>query len=274
MPVVVNTHERLPEVDSWAFAIGSEHLEKGALRRLSQFDLVVIDGDDASRRLVKKLKKRGVIVLAYVSVGTIEPWRPWADDAEKFLIRDEAGDPVVFEDWGEPFADVNKPGLRRLYANEIAPAMLRKGFDGLFLDNVDMIWSFPDRAPGMKKIVRRLNRVVDRRGGLLFAQNGWGIIDDFVDQLDGWNREDVTSTYDFDAESYIRQDELDTTEALEEVQEALDDGLMVLTTDYVDENDEESFQVALSNSCMAGALPYVSDILLSRFVQPQPCVEP
>lgn len=34
---------------------------------------------------------------------------------------------------------MSKPRLRRILARRVAPRTLAKGFDGLFLDNVDMI---------------------------------------------------------------------------------------------------------------------------------------
>ena len=58
----------------------------------------------------------------------------------------------------------------------MAPNILRKGFDGLFLDNVDMIGDHPRQRRGMHRLVAALGRMVHRRDGYLFAQNGERVI--------------------------------------------------------------------------------------------------
>ena len=79
-------------------------------------------------------------MLAYLSVGTIEKWRGWFDDIKRYRLE-------PWQDWkDEWFADVSKPGLRRIIVRRIAPGILDKGFDGLFLDNVDMIEPPPSCA--------------------------------------------------------------------------------------------------------------------------------
>jgi hypothetical protein len=157
---------RLARVHSFAFAIGSGALAKP----LGAYDLVVVDGQEASARRVAQLRSKGVIVLGYLSVGTVEKGRPWSKAARPYRLD-------LLAEWGEWYADVNAPGYRRLIANKVAPRMLRrKRFDGLFLDNTDMIETHPRRKPGMRKLAARLGKLVHSQRRLLFAQNvrpGW-----------------------------------------------------------------------------------------------------
>ncbi|MFL5850250.1 MAG: endo alpha-1,4 polygalactosaminidase, partial [Solirubrobacteraceae bacterium] len=111
-------------MDSWAFAAGTRQ----PLSRLAGFDLVVLDGEDAPRRDVRRLRARGKLVLGYLSVGTIEPGRSWYRRARRYRLD-------RWEDFGEWYAEVSARGFRRLIARKVAPALLAKGFDGLFLDN-------------------------------------------------------------------------------------------------------------------------------------------
>ena len=96
-----------------------------------------------------------------------------------------------------------------MIAAEIAPGILGKGFDGLFLDNVDMVETRNHAAQrdGMRKLVLALAELAHADGRLLFAQNGaWAFASSgLLDAIDGWNREDVTWTYDFDRRRYVRQ---------------------------------------------------------------------
>lgn len=254
---------QLEDVRSWAFAIGDGMLAGDAdavARRLGEFDLVVIDGELASGSEVRALRRTGVVVLGYLSVGTIERWRRWYPRLRRYRL-------AAWRDWkGEWFADVSRPGFRRELARRIAPRLVRKGFDGLFLDNVDTIEQRRHRAqrPGMRKLVRRLARLVHHREGLLFAQNGARAMRRFglARYLDGWNREDVTWTYDFDRRRYVRQSPAAISTAQRELRAMARRGLFITATDYtggVKAAEEE----AVANACAAGALPYVADIGLT-----------
>jgi len=262
-------NEELADVGSWAFAIGDGALEgppEDVAARLGIFDLVVIDGEEATVQQIAALADGGTLVLAYLSVGTVEPWRSWYATLKPFAL-DQWGD------WDEYYADVNEPGYRsgiRL----IADSMMDKGFDGLFLDNVDMVESHRSRTEGMRVLVSNLSGLAKRRGALLFAQNG----DDFAlmlaPLLDGWNREEVTFGYDFDTASYVRVpgDEREAAlAALESMQQA---GVLVTSTDYVNTPGSADERDALRVAADIGALPYVSDVELERiprtpFTRPQ-----
>jgi len=252
---------RLLEVESWAFAIGNHTLDGNAAMvgaRYAPFDLVVVDGEEARADEIAAMRSGGTVVLGYLSVGTVESWRSWYRQAKRYRLDS-------WKDWkDEWFADVNRAGLRRLVAGRIAPALLDKGFDGLFLDNTDMIESHRSRASGMRKLVDALGTLSDDRGTLLFAQNGAGVIGPMLHNYDGWNREDVSWTYDFDHGRYEAQGPAAVAEAQAELREIAAAGVLVTSTDYVAEGDGPAALESAANGCAAGALPYVSDIGLRR----------
>jgi uncharacterized protein (TIGR01370 family) len=229
---------------------------------------VVVDGQEAKPAELDALRSRGVTTLGYLSVGTIEKWRPWYRKLERFRLN-------AWQDWrDEWFADVSKRKLRRFWTRRVAPKTLRKGFDGLFLDNVDMVDTRNHRhqRTGMRKLVRKLSRLTHDRDALLFAQNGHGILDrlGLVALLDGWNREDATWTFDFDRRRYVRQRKAEVARAQDELADFASRGLIVTATDYTKAGDEEAEAEAIANACDAGALPYVSDIGLTAKRLPQP----
>jgi polysaccharide biosynthesis protein PelA len=122
----------------------------------------------------------------------------------------------------------------------VAPRIARKGFSGLFLDNVDMVETHPRQRRGMYRLVRGLARDQHLRHRVLFTQNGDSMTSPLVPVLDGWNREDVTWTYDFDRRRYVPVAPADSAAAQ-----------------------------AVRTACAAGALPFVSDIGLRR-ISPHP----
>ncbi len=266
--------KRGTEHQSFAFAIGNGTVSgspQAVAERLGRFDLAVVDGEDAKGQAVQALQAEGTDVLGYLSVGTIEKWRGWYDRIKRYRLS-------AWQDWrDEWYADTSKAGLRRKLVAIAENEILAKGFDGLFLDNVDMVEVKRHRKQreGMGKLVADLDELVDQDGGMLFAQNGApGVLDGYpqdgvdplIDHLDGWNREDVTYTYDFDTGDYERTRTADRNAALEELQEIGGEGLITTATDYTGLQGGFSEQEcgAVTNALGVGALPYLADIGLTK----------
>jgi len=230
--------------------------------------LVVVDGEEATREEVGAVRARGTLVLGYLSIGTIEKWRSWYPRIRRYRLGANA-------DWkDEWFADVSRAGLRREFVEGIAPEIVAKGFDGLFLDNVDMVEAPRHRGQrsGMRKLVLALSGLARSDGRLLFTQNGAEGLRklDLLGALDGWNREDVTWTYDFDRRRYVPNRAQPRREALAELRAMAARGLIVTATDYTRAGDGDARREAVENACAAGALPYVGDIGLTARRLPDP----
>ncbi len=258
-------HPALAEIDTFAFAIGDGTLDGSPARlagRLRQYELVVVDGQEATRADVAALQRGGARVLAYLSVGTIERPRPWFPRARRYRLD-------LWQRWGEWYADTSRPGFRRLLARRVAPGMLRKGFDGLFLDNTDMVETHPAQAAGMRTLVARLSRLVGPRR-VLMAQNGDRSVRRIARHLDGWNREDATWTYDGERRRYRATPPRARRAARAAIQDLVRRGLLVTTTDYTSSALGSAPRDAIAWACSAGAVPYVSSIELSRVPMPPP----
>jgi uncharacterized protein (TIGR01370 family) len=259
---------RLSRVHDWAFGLGSKAASGTSseiISRFKPFDMVVLDGEGTRPADIHALKRRGVIVLAYLSVGTIEPGRWWY-----YLVKPYRLD--LWGDWGEWYADTRAPGYRKVIVGKVAPWMLGRGFDGLFLDNTDMIETHPTRAAGMRTLVRGLSVVVhgsavparSRRRRFLFAQNGEGSVSPILGYLDGWNREDVSFTYDFDTSTYGAQPWSERAVARKALWRIRRKGLLTLATSYSGEASATVEAVAIRDARAVAALPYISDIWLDR----------
>jgi len=257
---------RLAGARSFAFAIGDGTLRGDLSRRYAGFDLVVVDGESAGAREVAAIKRAsGGLVLAYLDVGTIESYRGWYNAAKPYRLD-------YWDDWGEWYANVNAAGFRSLMLERVAPAMLAKGFDGLFLDNTDMTETHAAQKPGMRALVTGLSRLVRARGKLLVAQNGADVNWPLKRFYDGINFEDVSFSYDFDRHAYFRRRADDVAQAQGEIRRYRRAGLEVTATDYLAARKAKETLIAVRNACSAGALPYVSDIDLTRIpAQPFLC---
>lgn len=249
---------RLAAVQTFALALGLDVDSDTEVARLAPYDLVVVDGELTAAERVAQLRAGGTIVLGYLSVGTIEPYRSWYRLLRPFRLRDR------FEEFDEYYARVSDGRYRRAIARRIAPKLLSKGFDGLFLDNVDMIEEHPRQRRGMRRLVRGLASLVHQRQGVIFAQNGEGSIGPMLASLDGWNREDVTWTYSFKHRRYVHRSRTDVDAATAALARIGAAGLLVTATDYTAGGDAAAEQESLANACAAGAIPFVSDIALTR----------
>jgi endo-alpha-1,4-polygalactosaminidase (GH114 family) len=248
---------------SFAFAIGDGTLTGNLGRRYGRFDLVVVDGESATAKQVAAIRRAsGGLVLAYLDAGTIEDYRSWYGAAKPFRLD-------YWGDWGEWYANVNAGGFRSLILRRVAPGMLSKGFDGLFLDNTDMTETHPAQKPGMRALVAGLSRLARARGKLLMAQNGAGVNWPLRRFYDGMNFEDVSFSYSFDRHAYFRRRAAAVAQARKNIRRYLNAGLKVTATDYLAANKPKDTRIAVRNACSAGALPYVSDINLRR-IPPQP----
>jgi len=250
---------RLAAVRTFAFGIGDGALSGDVAARFRDYDLVIVDGEGVTAAQVRRLRRGGRIVLGYLSVGTVEEYRSWYPRARAYAME-------PYDDWpGERFADTSRAGYRTLIAGGVAPAMLRKGLDGLFLDNVDMIERHPAQRAGMFRLVRMLRARLDAgRHRYLFAQNGEDVIGPVLPVLDGWNREDVSTAYDFDAASYGPATAGDRRAAVAALRRIGRLGPLVTATDHTADGTGDASRVAVRTACRAGAVPFVSDIGLRR----------
>jgi hypothetical protein len=251
---------RLSKVRDWAFAIG-RNLNTATLRALRAYDLVVVDGEAVTGAQVRYLHRSGVIVVGYLDVGTIERDRSWYDKVKAYKLD-------YWGDWNEWYAEVSAPGYRDVIRKQVAPSMLAKGLDGLFLDNTDMIESHPEQAEGMRLLVGDLSARTHGAGKWLFTQNGIESIGPTLDFYDGWNLEDVTWSYDFETRRYVRRSSGDVAYALMSLRRLRSAGLATFATDYVSAKSKTAAAEAVRNARAAGAIPFATDIGLTRLPPP------
>lgn len=130
------------------------------------------------------------------------------------------------------------------------------------------------QRPGMRKLAGGLADLVHSQGRLLFTQNGhWRLRKlGLLDVIDGWNREDVTWTYDFARRRYVHQRPGATRAALAELRSMAARDLTTTATDYTPAGDARAAAESIVNACSAGALPYLSDIGLAARRLPSPPV--
>lgn len=127
-------------VDAALDANGAQPLEQGmqlqyqlmgTLDEFAAADLFVIDLFEADSSQIAALHKLGRVVVAYVSAGTSEPWRPDVGN----LTASALGAPLA-EHPDEAWLDVRDASVRALQLGRLQLAV-SKGFDGVLLCSLD-----------------------------------------------------------------------------------------------------------------------------------------
>ncbi|PKQ20346.1 MAG: hypothetical protein CVT66_05675 [Actinobacteria bacterium HGW-Actinobacteria-6] len=247
---------RLSGASSWAMPLGAE-LDSDTIARLAGLGLVVVDGETTTASQVAEIQAGGATVLGYLSVGTIEPWRSWYPEMKTYQLE-------KWPEWDEYYADVSQEGFRSILMMQVAPAILGKGFDGLFLDNVDMIREHPAQAQGMERVLEGMSALVHQDGGVIAMQNGEDVIASMLPYIDVWNREDASFIYDSESETYRPVTDVEHTAALGALKRMRLLGILTLTLDYPPPGDAAATNEAMSASANAGAIPWTADIGLSQ----------
>jgi uncharacterized protein (TIGR01370 family) len=242
----------LQAVRRWAPAFGCDP----AACDLSDFELVVIDGvgeadrDPGHVASVLGPLQAHALVLSYLSVGTVEEWRPYAQqvpDAWKL-------GPV--EDWpGEQYADVRAQGWRELMVAQ-AVALADQGFDGLYLDNLDVAEDHPALADPLVELVAALRAAAPEL--LLIAQNGLAVAERLP--VDAVAHEDVFWRWE---DGYEPSPPAETAELLAGLRRLHSRGLPIFTLDYAEPGSPGAAE-AVKRSLAEGFHPAVSVLELDR----------
>jgi uncharacterized protein (TIGR01370 family) len=243
---------RLAQACTWAPIHGGT-----GVRGAGAFDVVVVDAIaqrngfvETSKAEVRKLQEEGTLVLAYLSVGTVERWRHYAADVPRSWTLG------AVDGWpGERFVDAGKAGWRSLMARE-ARTLAAAGVDGLYLDNLDVAELHPRTATGIVTLVEGIAAAAPDL--LLVAQNGLAVADRLP--IDGISHEDVFWRWDG---RYRRSSAAERAELLPRLRALRDRGAPVFTLDYAKPGSAGADE-AVAASLAEGFHPAVSVLALDR----------
>ena len=127
-------NKAVPFIFDYGVFLGSEPDDAEYMK---SYEAIVVDGQMFSKNDVKHLKSDGHTVLSYINVGSIEEYRPYYDDYSQYALD-------VYENWeDERWVDVTAPEWQDFVVNELAADLRDKGFDGLFVDNLDVYYHYP-----------------------------------------------------------------------------------------------------------------------------------
>lgn len=101
--------------------------------------LLAIEPEDYTDKEIKALKEAGYTVLGYLSVGSVSDERSYYKALEPYTLR-------KLDDWEhERYLDVCQDPVQR-WAVKHGKEILKRGCDGLWIDNLDVYEEYPSEA--------------------------------------------------------------------------------------------------------------------------------
>ncbi|AEM39612.1 TM1410 hypothetical-related protein [Pyrolobus fumarii 1A] len=167
------------------------HLDQTIVEQMAHCDLIVLS-PLANPTLVSELSQDR-IVLGYVSIATVGGWEPWASRVTPDLVVG------VNPTWNERIVDACSEEWRQILLDAVK-WVLDRGFNGVFLDNLDVV----DRYPWMKECIASLVKEVRREypNAIIMVNRGFSILRDIAPFIDYLLVESFPSYYDFQAKTY------------------------------------------------------------------------
>jgi polysaccharide biosynthesis protein PelA len=96
-------------------------------------------------RPLAPLRGKGTKILGYISLSEVHMDRPFAPALAK---AGALSDPNP--NWRDVrYADLRHPAWRAMVLDELVPAILLKGYDGIFMDTLDNAEALESKKPGM-----------------------------------------------------------------------------------------------------------------------------
>jgi polysaccharide biosynthesis protein PelA len=237
--------------------------------QLHAFHVVVLDSD--SHPPLDLLKGHGRYLLGYLSLGEIESHRPYfeAAKAEGVLLRENPAWPGSFS------VDFRNPRWRRRVMQDLVPAILASGFNGIFLDTLDdaaaleradpqeyrgMIAAAADLVGSLRQAFPQIRIMVNR---------GYDLLPQTAPLIDILLGESVYTTYDAEYKRYVRVPAPQYEQQVHSMREALrwNPRLRICSLDYWDPSDIQEIRRIYQVERANGFAPYVATRELDRIVR-------
>jgi len=227
------------------------------IKKLKDYQTVIIDAEHFTKADITKLKKAGKTVYTYLSIGSLEDYRSYYKAYKHLAIS-------KYDGWeGEEWVDVSDKSWQKLMLKR-AKEFKNKGVDGFFLDNADVYYQYkePRIYKGLVKIltdIRKLNARVIINGGDVFVSKYLKENKDLKKIADGVNQEGVFTTL---VEDKKKGEEI-TRYYLNYLKKLSKKGIHIYLTEYiVEDNKDDGLEDKIADYCeKRGWDYYISDDL-------------
>lgn len=243
------------QADIKSIAFYYHHID--SVRELLIYDRVVLTPGAITSRQLQQLKKAGVEVYAYLSVGEIQ---------QKLLTTELKSHIITRNDnWDSYVMDMSAPTWQK-YLTDKALTYKKFGFDGLFLDTLDsyqMATSVANtkQQQALVAVINQLSTIHSK----LLLNRGFELVSQLDNKPSAVIAESLYWGYESKSGNYYKvktKDSMWLSTKLNEIQ-ALN--IEIIVIDYLDGQDRIKQQAQAKQILKQGYTPYVSDGLLKQF---------
>jgi uncharacterized protein (TIGR01370 family) len=233
-----------------------------------EYSLIVIeDGVSAEPFVRQRLRST---VLGYVSLAEVH-------SAKSFFSRLQSKGILKGSNSNWPdahYVDVRSEVWRDLLLHEVIPSILKKGYQGIFLDTLDSAETLerqdPVRSKGMIGASAELIRTIRSTfpSILIMINRGYAVLPHIPGEFDYLLGESVRTTFDPKSGGYYRRTEQDIEWQRARMFEARDRdaSLQLFSLDYWDPSDRSGLAELYAEARADGFIPYVSTPDLTQIV--------
>ncbi|MFD0962404.1 endo alpha-1,4 polygalactosaminidase [Pseudofulvibacter geojedonensis] len=162
---------------------------------ISNYDYVILEADLYTKKDIELIKKNNKKVLCYISLGEVNQHASYFEDLKGMV---ETRNHI----WNSYDLNLNYKKTRNVLSKVIKNRLL-KGFDGLFLDNIDSYTVYGNQYKNSSYLVAYLELLRKKYPSIHIMQNaGLPLLDNTSKYINSLAVESVASNYDFSKKEY------------------------------------------------------------------------
>ncbi|MFN4307612.1 bifunctional glycoside hydrolase 114/ polysaccharide deacetylase family protein [Sulfurihydrogenibium azorense] len=222
------------------------------------YDWLVVDPDNFSwEKFDEKfyIKNRKAKLIAYVSLGEIEPYRSYYKEIKKDWILGEN------KAWKTYIADIRNKEYQKFLIEKVIKNLDR--FDGIFFDTLDSYQQvlkpqeFKSYEDSMIDFLKEIRKKYSNK--TILVNRGFEIADKVVGIVDGFVAESLFYGIDVKSMKYKKMSKEDTQWLLDKLSQIKNLGFIVIVIDYVDPKNKKLAKEVAQKIYQLGFIPYVAD---------------
>jgi len=222
------------------------------------YDKVIVEADAIDDIYAIRYPKK---MVAYVSVGEIEPWRKTKTPYSKSWIISKN------KTWNSLIGDLRKEAYQEFIFERIA-LLYKRGYRNFFLDTMDAYHVtskdkvlFKKQQNALVSFIHKLHKKYPKSE--IIVNRGFELLEKIHSDIDAVIAESLLKRYNHDKKEYVVVPKKDREWLLENFKKAKKYGLDAISIEYSDRGTKERLEIAKKVKEL-GIIPYVTDGLLQE----------
>jgi hypothetical protein len=227
-------------------------------RFINFYDKVVVEADAIDDIYAIRYPKK---MVAYVSVGEIEPWRKTKTPYDKSWVISKN------KTWNSLIGDLRKDEYQEFIFERIA-SLYKRGYRNFFLDTMDAYHVthkdkvlFEKQQKALISFIHKLHKSYPK--SKIIVNRGFELLDEIHNDIDAIIAESLFSRYNHAQKEYLSVPKADREWLLEKFKKAKKYGLDTISIEYSNKSTKERLEIAKKVKQL-GVIPYVTDGLLQE----------